>query len=308
MSRGLHDLLEIVVEVVRQRGRTRGGIEAEQASLGQRARLRSVERPGRSGSGVPFAGAGIHGGGAQPGVALSRLGLHRRHLAVRRIDQDGAARLSVDFDELPALLEPEPVVAARPPAGKLLDLFEPRLRRDALAADRGRFAIAADRRGVLGLVLAIVGLGRRRLLIGERRPAFGFRRPLERRGGRDVIHPLEIGMAIDRAWLAGGGTSRRGPGGCFSGRFGGLRVERSGGANCRDRNQHTGEQDGVRAIPHEQTLQLLRLNGRGDYNGGRCALIREWMCLRRSSTAATRSAGEPVGERRVVQRQRRDLS
>jgi hypothetical protein len=47
----------------------------------------------------------------------------------------------------------------------LLDLFEPRLRRDPLAADRGRFAIAADRRGVLGLVLAVVGLGGGRLLI-----------------------------------------------------------------------------------------------------------------------------------------------
>jgi hypothetical protein len=44
----------------------------------------------------------------------------------------------------------------------LLDLFEPRLRRDALAADRGRFAISAERRGVLSFVLAIVGLGRRR--------------------------------------------------------------------------------------------------------------------------------------------------
>jgi len=55
---------------------------------------------------------------------------------------------------LPALLEPEPVVAARPSAGKLLDLFEPRLRRDALAADRRRAAITADGRGVFGLALA----------------------------------------------------------------------------------------------------------------------------------------------------------
>src|SRR4029077_9131878 len=127
---------EIVVEVIRQRGRPRRGIEAEQASLRQRARLRSVERAGRSGSGGPFTSAGIRGGGAQPGEALPRFGLHRRNLAVRRIDQDGAALLAVDGDERPTLLDPDPVVAARPAAGELLDRFEPRFGRDAIATDR----------------------------------------------------------------------------------------------------------------------------------------------------------------------------
>ena len=152
---------------------------------------------------------------------------------------------------LPALLEPEPVVPARPAAGELLDRFEPRLRRDAFAADRRRAAIAAERRGVLGLALVVVGLGRRRLLIREHQAAAGFRRPLERRHRRDVIHSLEIGMAIGRAWQGGGCASRRGLRGYLGGRFGGLRVERPDGAYRRDRNQHAGEQDRVRAIPHE---------------------------------------------------------
>src|SRR6185503_7522454 len=110
------------------------GIEAEQAPLRQRARLRSVERAGRPGGGVPLAGAGIDGGRPQPGDALPRFGLHRRHFAVRRIDQDGAALLAVDADDLPALVDPEPVVATGAAAGELLDGFEPRLRRDAFAA------------------------------------------------------------------------------------------------------------------------------------------------------------------------------
>ena len=197
-----------------------------------------------------LAGAGIHGGRAQPGDALARFGLHRRHLAVRRIDQDGAALLAVDGDELPALLDPEPVVPARPAAGKLLDRFEPRLGRDALAADCRRAAIAAEWRGVLGLALTVVGLGRRRLLVGEHQAAAGFRRPLDRRHGRDVIQSLEIGMAIGRAWQGGGCASWRGLRGCLGRRFGGLRAERPGGAYRRDRN-HAGQQDRVRAIPHE---------------------------------------------------------
>ena len=182
---------------------------------------------------------GIHGGRAQPCEALPRLRLHRRNLAVRRIDQDGAALLAVDGDDLPALLDPEPVVAAGPAAGELLDRFEPRLRRDAFAAGRRRFAIAADRRGVLGLALQFVCLGRRRLFGGEHQAATGVRRPLDRRHGRDVIEPLEIGMAIGRAWQGGGCASRRGLRLCVGGRFGGLRAERPGGAYRRDRN-HAG--------------------------------------------------------------------
>src|SRR4029077_20149787 len=151
----------------------------------------------------------------------------------------GAALLAVDGDELPALLDPEPVVPARPAAGELFDRFEPRLRRDALAADRRRAAIAAEWRGGLCLALTGVGLGRPRLLVGEHQAPAGVRRTLERRHGRDVIESLEIGMAIGRAWRGGGSATWRGLRGCLGRRFGGLRAERPDGAYRRDRN-HAG--------------------------------------------------------------------
>ena len=61
--------------------------------------------------------AEFSGGGAPLGRALPRLGRERRHAAIRRIDDDRAARQTIDPHDAIAGIEPEIVVAADLAAG-----------------------------------------------------------------------------------------------------------------------------------------------------------------------------------------------
>src|SRR5439155_13387351 len=103
-----------------------------------------------------FAGVRRHSAREKCCVTLARIGLHRRHFAVRRIDDNRTALFSVDRDDLGATGKPEVVIAADDPAAGLLQDFQKRLGRGVLAADRRRRAVAAQWRVVFHLTLLLV--------------------------------------------------------------------------------------------------------------------------------------------------------
>src|SRR5207344_1307021 len=98
-----------------------------------------------------------------------------------RIDDDRAALLAVNGDDVGPAGEPEIVVAADRASAGPLEHFEERLRRDVLAAHRRRAAIARERRIVFHLTLLLVLLERGSLLFGQHETVAQARRPLERR-------------------------------------------------------------------------------------------------------------------------------
>ena len=95
----LNDLLEVVVEVVRQRRRSRRRAEAEEAPLRERARFRAVVLAART-AGRAFRRVGADLARLEGRVALARFGLHRRHPAVDRIDDERRAFLAVHHERL----------------------------------------------------------------------------------------------------------------------------------------------------------------------------------------------------------------
>jgi len=109
---GLHNLMQVVVEIIRQRGRTGRGTEAEQAAFAEGALLRVVESAGRFGVRI-LALARVRGrsclGRCEPFARGSIVG---RYMAVRRVYHDGRSNLSIHHGECRALLQPEIVVAS----------------------------------------------------------------------------------------------------------------------------------------------------------------------------------------------------
>jgi hypothetical protein len=95
--RGLHDLMEIVVEIVRQRRRARCGTESEQATLAERPLLGIIESAGRRGSAaLALWGCGLRrrpGGRDSPTCGL----VVGRQPAVWRIDDDRCSNLPTDL-------------------------------------------------------------------------------------------------------------------------------------------------------------------------------------------------------------------
>ena len=98
-GRRLHDLFEVVVEVVRQGRRPDRGPEAQKAPFGERTRLWVVVGRGRPRGRTRFVSAGCDGAQRVAPIALPRRRLHRRNASVGWIDDDGGPVLAVEFDD-----------------------------------------------------------------------------------------------------------------------------------------------------------------------------------------------------------------
>ena len=195
----LHDLLQVVVEVVRQRRRSRRVAEAEQAALGERAQLGTVERSGRSGR-RRFAGVWRdRAARREPGVSLARFRLHGRDLAVGRIHDERAALLSIDGDQLRAAASQPRNCCSRRPRRRRHAREIPGTtcrrwsrRRQAAPCDRPRAARRFSSAGSASHISSAAAL-----FLGQRE-ALHAGGPLDRRHGGDIIGAGQIRMAVGR--------------------------------------------------------------------------------------------------------------
>ena len=170
-----HDVVgrleDLQVLVVAGRDDRRTGVEPEQAALREPAVLVAV--------GADAGGAHADRTGARPVLAERQLdqlepGLERRHAAVRRVDDE---RRPPVVDDAGALVDPVVVVAAD------------------VAADRQQFAGDLGGRVQLGAARRGPRFDLRRLLVGQHRAPL-ILRPLQRRQGAEVPHPLQVGPAV----------------------------------------------------------------------------------------------------------------
>src|SRR5262249_16301845 len=121
----LYDLLEVVIEIVRKRGRTGRRSKSEQTPFRQRTELGTVEGS-RTPAGRRFACARIN---QERRLTTSCFRLHGRNLSVRWIDDDRGSVLAVHRDDLRAAGEPEIVVAADRTSAEAFQDFQIRFRR-----------------------------------------------------------------------------------------------------------------------------------------------------------------------------------
>ena len=175
------------------------------------------------------------------GETLLGVGGQRGQPAVWRIDDDRAARDSVDANDVEAGVEPEAVVAADSAARRLGDALDER----RLAWRRQGSRVAPfDGRGAIRIARLVAEflhqlrslLDRLRFRVGQRQTLFSH--PLQWRLGFVTPVPLQIGLAVGRA--------RHDPGFALRGRLGGrLRAER--------REEHRREAERQRECASERT-------------------------------------------------------
>ena len=219
----LHNLVQIVVEVIRQSRRAGGGGEAEQASLAERTALGIVVGAGRLQTGI----AAFLRVGSRP-RAFSRqtcpgFRVVRRYAAIGRIDHDRRPDLSIHNCVVRAGIEPERVVAAH------------------TTRSAGRTVTAFGRSGTIafdGLVTFVLLIGdqlfeTRRLFLGQHGVHSGW--PLDRRDRGEIVSALEVGMTV--------GQTRNGI--RFRGRFRRLTM------GCKPNCQGKSDRDG--SVPHNST-------------------------------------------------------
>ena len=125
-----------------------------------------------------------------------------RHMAVRRVDNDGGSNLSIDHGICRALVQPQTIVAADRAAARLFQNFKKRFpvrwcRRPPAAegdSDPGALASLARRAASAFWRASACSLVRTRRIAGQ---------PLERRHRGQVVGALQVRMSIRRAGQSG---------------------------------------------------------------------------------------------------------
>ena len=139
-------------------------------------------------------------------VALLRLRQRRRHLAVRRIDNQRGPELTVDAVVGVSRIDPEVVVAADVARGA----------GRSVAANRRRLTVAVARPVETRGAVLLRAFQLHGLILGHREPAPKLLGPLERRHRRRVPETLQVGMAprgprrVRRGFLCGEDCRNRG--------------------------------------------------------------------------------------------------
>src|SRR5262245_9528696 len=110
----LHNLVKVVVEVIRQHWWSRRRAKSEQTSLAERAAFGIIVGPGwlESRVSVAFTCIGSRTGGDESQRTLTRLRSERRNLPVSRVDHNRRSFLAIDRAVVRSAVEPERVVTA----------------------------------------------------------------------------------------------------------------------------------------------------------------------------------------------------
>src|SRR3984893_11154545 len=196
----LHDLMQIIVEIVRQRRWAGRRTESEQPALAERPLLRVIESAGRRSCAILAIVSGGRRGRPRRRETLARGLVVGRQMTLRRVDDDGCLNLPSDHGVGRALVKPETIIAADDTAPTLLQSFKERFRFAGVAAHRRRRAIRRQglvASGAFGPALCLGSLQSfGSFLCQERRIP---RPPLQRRHRGEVVGALEVGMSIRRS-------------------------------------------------------------------------------------------------------------
>jgi len=189
--------MQIIIKIVRQSRRSRRGTEAEQAALAERPLLRVIVGAGRLRCAILALVSG--GRRRRPGRrdALACGLVVGRHLAVRRINDDGCSNLPPDLSVCRALVEPETIIPADGAAPALFQSFKVRFRLASVATHRRRRAIQRQRlvaSGAFGPALGFGSLQSFGLFLCQEGRIAGP--SLKRRHRGEVVGALQVRMPI----------------------------------------------------------------------------------------------------------------